>query len=734
MGLKIALIGNPNCGKTTLFNKLTGYHGYVGNWPGVTVEKKEGFLKIDKNIKLIDMPGIYSLSPYTDEEVVSRDFLFKGSVDAIFNIVDATNLKRSLYLTLQLLELNIPMVVAISMMDRVKKQGGAINFIKLYKRLGCEVVELSRTNFELNFSAIESAKRAYYNKNIRNVQVRYEKRVEYFIDKVKSIFEKEYDKRYDRSRFEAIKFLERDEKFLKTLEKHSLINTKVKDILDSFRAEFNGDGRSIFIKQRYLKIEEILKDIDIKKNRNLEISDRIDAIFTNRFLAIPIFIVLVGFIYCFCINLIGQPICRAIENFFKDIFSPFLQDILARLNVSQWLNSLVVDGVVSGVGTVLTFVPQVFTLFLFLSILEDCGYMARVAFILDKLLFRFGLSGKSVISFLLSSGCGVNGILSTKTIKRSDVRFLTMVTTTFVPCNAKLPIMFIICSRIFGGSIFAFIFVYLICVLAIFVFCFISKNRVEARNNSNFLMELGPYSLPSAKDVLRSAFSNVWAFVVKAGSAIFLASVFTWFLLNFGIRFNKTFYVIEQVQQQEDSFLANIGAFIAPIFYPLGFSDWRAVVATISGIFAKENIVNTLGVIFKSINGEIGDVYIKSLFIGNSGAFSFLIFNLLCAPCVAAIAAIYKQTMSFKKTAKVIFFQTLVAYIAAFVLNGVYDYISIGLSDSFVLRLNNFVYENLANIIISILLLVILVFIIKNRRSKNCKSCKKCNIKNDRKK
>lgn len=663
MALKLALFGNPNCGKTTLFNNLTASSQYVGNWPGVTVEKKEGFLRGNKEIKIVDLPGIYSLTPYTDEEIVSRNFLFKEKPDLILNVVSALNLERSFYLTLQLLELNIPMVVVITMMDKVKKNNKCeIDFVRLTKMLNCKVLTVNSHNalecLEKTREIINLIGNLKYDENFN---LKYSENFEKYIEKITQTLSSFENLKEKEKRKIAIRFLEKDEEFLGEIEFEDEEILKVKEILKDIEKSYGEDTKSVLIKERYDKIENIVvfstKGLDFK----YDVSDKIDSIVTNKFLAFPIFILVLGGVYYFCINVLGKPVSDYMAYILNEVISPKVEEFLIGLNVSNWLINLLVSGVFSGVGTVLIFIPQVFMLFLFLSLLEECGYMARVAFILDRLFLKFGLCGKSVISFLVSSGCGVNGIMATKTIKNENCRLITMVSTTFIPCNAKIPIIVLICSNVFRGSFFNVVLVYLISIVSIFIVGLVLKKLNSfKRLEPSFLMELGPYNLPNLKNTFYYTFSNLKAFIVKAGTIIFLASILIWFFLNYGFS-NGSFGVVSQ----EDSILAHIGKLLTTIFVPLGFGNWQAVVATLSGLFAKENVVNTFGVVLNSSKNSNGVISFEGIFNGNFAALSFLVFNMLCAPCLAAIATIFKQTASLKETLKIIFFQTVSAYVVS---------------------------------------------------------------------
>ena len=660
MAFKIALLGNPNCGKTTFFNNLTGSNQYVGNWPGVTVEKKEGFLKTRKDVKIVDLPGIYSLTPYTNEEIVSRNFLFDEKPDLILNVVSGVNLERSLYLTLQLLETGIPLVVAVSMMDKVKKNKSYIDCSKLASFLNCKVFEIDVDNISNSFSNILEVVQFAKTYDRFMVRVKYSNLFEEYVKRICKILENGGLKNLQQSRVVAIKFLECDIDFIKLFPLKDSVLKEIFSVVETAKQNFKEDLKAVAIGQRYNLIEKFVAENCEKEFNEFKTSDKIDSILTNKVLAVPIFILILGSVYYFCINILGRPVSNFMEFLLNSKITPFLEQILEKLSVSGLFKSLILDGILSGVGTVLTFIPQVFMLFFFLSILEDCGYMARVAFILDRLFLKFGLCGKSVISFLVSSGCGVNGIMATKTIKNESSRFLTVVTTTFIPCNAKLPIIAVICSYIFNNSFLAIFLVYFISIFSIFVLSLILKNFKSFSNSDTyFIMELGPYIMPNMKNTLYYTFLNVKSFVIKAGTVIFLASILIWFLLNFGFTVSGFGFV-----SQENSLLAQIGKCLTGFFVPLGFGNWRAVVATIAGIFAKENVVNTFAVILNSAENVNTSLDLQGIFKGNFAALSFLIFNMLCAPCFAAIATIYKQMLNLKFTLKIIFFQTVCAYVA----------------------------------------------------------------------
>lgn len=703
MAFKIALIGNPNCGKTTIFNKLTGSSQYVGNWPGVTVEKKEGFLKGDRNFKIVDLPGIYSLTPYTDEEIVSREFLFKEKPDLILNVVSGVNIERNLFLTLQLIETNIPVFVVVSMMDKVNKKHGTLNFSKLKEILSCEIFENSKKNFKDLPNKIKDNINSLKGKNKAVNNIKYCLEIEKYIEKIENVLDGENLK--EEKRLCSVKFLEQDERFIENLFLKEEKILKINEILKEAEKEFEEDTKSEIIKNRYEIIENISSECFKNLKTDLHISDKIDSVLTHKFLSIPIFCFVEFFIYCFCINFLGRPISNFLENFLKETVSPCMKSFLDNLEIVPWLQSLVLDGILSGVGTVLTFVPQVFFLLLFLSLLEDCGYMTRVAFILDRLLLRFGLCGKSVISFLVSSGCGVNGIMATKPIKNEKSRFITILTTTFIPCNAKLPIIFVICSYIFRGSFLTIVLTYFLCIISIFILGFILKKQDKSeKEEADFVMELSPYNIPNLKNALYYTFLNVKAFVIKAGTVIFLTSVLIWFFMNFGFNEGRFGFV-----SQENSLLCWFGKILTPFFVPIGFGNWQAVVATLSGIFAKENLVNTFGVILKSAQNKDDVLVLKNVFNGDFSSFSFLIFNMLCAPCLAAIATIFKQTRSFRFTFKILFYQTVCAYLVSFLIYQIFGLIFLEVSFS--------IYTILA--FLSLIFILYLIFSPNKSNNKN---------------
>lgn len=663
MGLKIALAGNPNSGKTTLFNALTGSNQYVGNWPGVTVEKKEGRLKSDKSVTLTDLPGIYSLSPYTLEEVVARNYILDEKPDAILNIVDGTNLERNLYLTTQLLELGVPVVVAINMMDLVRKSENEIKLDKLSRALGCKVVEISALKGE----GIEAASRAVCEQaqsgeyqRAHRFSAEAEKYLEEIEEKLKDIPE-------NQKRFYAIKLFERDDK----IQVNGFSAQQAEDIIKRAEKHFDDDSESIITNERYSYIASIIDLCYINKTKGkLSTSDKIDKIVTNRFLALPIFAVVMFLVYYISINTIGGWATDWVNDvLFGELIPPAVTGGLEAINCAPWLISLVVDGIIGGVGAVLGFVPQMLVLFILLALLEGCGYMARIAFIMDRIFRRFGLSGKSFIPMLIGTGCGVPGIMASRTIENERDRKMTVITTTFIPCSAKLPIIALIAGALFGGAWWVAPSAYFLGIGAIIVSGIIlKKTKRFAGDPAPFVMELPAYHLPTAGYVFRSMWERASSFIKKAGTVILLSTIVLWFLQGFGIE-NGAFCMVEDL---DNSVLAFLGKCISPIFIPLGWGNWKAAVAAVTGLIAKENVVATYGVLYH-FAGEVSENgteiwgSLASDFTMLS-AYSFLAFNLLCAPCFAAIGAIKREMNNAKWTAFAIGYQTVFAYLVSFMI------------------------------------------------------------------
>ncbi len=662
MELRIALAGNPNCGKTTLFNALTGANQYVGNWPGVTVEKKEGKLKKHPDVTITDLPGIYSLSPYTLEEVVARNYLIGERPNAILNIVDGTNLERNLYLTTQLTELGIPVVVAINMMDVVRKNGDKINIPELSKALGCKVVELSALKGDGVQDAAEAAIDAA--KNGKTVPMHtFSGAVEHAIAHIEEAAVHSLPE--EQQRWYAIKIFERDGKVLSQLELKQETMAHIESDIQAAETELDDDAESIITNERYVYIGQLMKRCYHKKSAGkLTNSDKIDRVVTNRFLALPIFAVVMFAVYWIAMG----PFGTFLTDWTNDVLgTEWLVEIpraaLEGWGVSEVLVGLICDGILAGVGAVLGFVPQMLVLFFLLALLEDCGYMARIAFIMDRIFRKFGLSGKSFIPMLIGTGCGVPGVMASRTIENERDRRMTIMTTCFIPCGAKMPIIGLIAGALFGGSGLVAVSAYFIGVAAIIISGIIlKKTRPFSGDPAPFVMELPAYHAPTAGNVLRSTWERGWSFIKKAGTIILLSSVVLWFLQGFGWE-DGGFGMVEDMN---NSVLAAIGGIIAYIFIPLGFGNWKAAVATITGLIAKENVVATFGILYNyagelaengdEIWGMIAADYTKL------SAYAFMIFNLLCAPCFAAMGAIKREMNNGKWTAFAIGYMCVFAY------------------------------------------------------------------------
>ncbi|WP_279004283.1 ferrous iron transport protein B [[Clostridium] scindens] len=667
MGVKIALAGNPNSGKTTLFNALTGSNQFVGNWPGVTVEKKEGRLKDDKDVTVTDLPGIYSLSPYTLEEVVARNYLISQRPDAILNIVDGTNLERNLYLSTQLMELGIPVVMAINMMDVVKKNGDQINTKILSERLGCEVVSISALKGEGIKEASSKAARLARMNDAASPVHEFAPEVEAALDEIETMLTEVPE---EQKRFYAIKLFERDDK-IEELLKHV---PEVEDIIAAVEKEYDDDAESIITNERYNYITSVIRDSLVKSRKEkLTTSDKIDRIVTNRWLALPIFAAVMWIVYYVSVSTVGAWATDwANDGLFGDGFRLFGMDVpgipviignaLDAVNCAGWLQSLILDGIVAGVGAVLGFVPQMLVLFIFLAFLEACGYMARVAFIMDRIFRKFGLSGKSFIPMLIGTGCGVPGIMASRTIENDRDRKMTIMTTTFIPCGAKLPIIALIAGALFGGASWVAPSAYFVGIAAIICSGIIlKKTRMFAGEPAPFVMELPAYHMPTVGNVLRSMWERGWSFIKKAGTIILLSTIFIWFTSNFGLADGR----FGMVEDLSDGFLAMIGRGIAWIFAPLGWGDWKSAVAVITGLVAKENVVGTFGILYgfaevAEDGAEVWGTLASSMTA--VAAYSFLVFNLLCAPCFAAMGAIKREMNNAKWFWFAIGYQTLLAY------------------------------------------------------------------------
>ena len=713
MSVKIALAGNPNSGKTTLFNALTGSNQYVGNWPGVTVEKKEGRLKSDKEVIIQDLPGIYSLSPYTLEEVVSRTYLVTEKPDAILNIVDGTNIERNLYLTTQLIELGIPVVMAVNMMDLVRKNGDTIDTKKLAKELGCQVVEISALKGEGSQEAARLAVEAAKTSKAVSIPKVFSGDVENAVAKIEDVLKGKVDDRL--LRWYAVKVFERDEKVLEEL-KLGKAAAGLEEVIAAVEKVQDDDAESIITNERYNYISGVTAKA-VKKVRtkdNMTTSDKIDKIVTNRILGLPIFAVIMFLIYAIAMGGWGVSIGTRATDFTNDVIfgewvPAFFDTILGALGVAEgsWLYGLVQDGIVAGVGAVLGFVPQMLVLFLLLAILEDIGYMARVAFVMDRIFRQFGLSGKSFIPCLVATGCGIPGIMASRTIEQDRDRKLTVMTTTFMPCGAKLPIIGLIAGAIFGGSPWIAASAYFLGIGSIILSGIILKKfKAFAGEPAPFVMELPAYHIPSAGNVLRATWERGWSFIKRAGSVILISSIIIWFLSGFG-SVNGKFGMVdnlfedetlvndeyvaslaekmdipeEDVNPMDASLLAQTGNIVTPLFRPIGFTSWKQTVATVTGLVAKEQVVGTFGVLY-NYDGELseeGDEIwdrVNSDFDknghGTMAGFAFMVFNLLCAPCFAAIGAIKREMNNRKWTWAAIGWMTAWAYLLALITYNVF--------------------------------------------------------------
>ena len=714
--LRIALAGNPNSGKTTLFNKLTGSNQFVGNWPGVTVEKKEGKLIVDKEVILTDLPGIYSLSPYTLEEVVARNYLIEEKPDAILNIVDATNLERNLYLTTQLTELGIPVVIALNMMDLVKKAGDSINVKELSRQLGCRIVEISALKGDGVADAAKAAIEAA--KNGKTIpQHSFSGPVEHALAHIEEVTV--HNMPEEQQRWYAIKVFERDEKVLEALKIPAEVKAHIEKDIAAAEKELDDDAESIITNERYVYIGNMLKGIYKKKGKGqLSTSDKIDKIVTNRILALPIFVLVMFLVYALAMGTSIADGGIAIGTFLTDTANDVLGDawlvegsrsILEGWGAAPWLVGLISDGILAGVGAVLGFVPQMLVLFLMLCLLEDCGYMARIAFIMDRIFRRFGLSGKSFIPMLVATGCGIPGVMASRTIENERDRRMTIMTTTFMPCGAKLPVIGLIAGALFGGSTWVATSAYFVGIAAIVISgIMLKKTKRFAGDPAPFVMELPAYHLPAWGNVLRGTWERGWSFIKRAGTVIVLSSIIIWFLTSFG-SVNGKFGMVDELYEDEtvateeyitsvsqrmgipedevepmdDSILARVAQPVSIVFKPLGFGDWKPTVATVTGLVAKENVVGTFGVLYAyddqdgeeelEENGDqIWDKVAEDYgeFSGGHGklaAYSFLLFNLLCAPCFAAIGAIKREMNSARWTLFAIGYQCGFAWVIAFI-------------------------------------------------------------------
>ena len=660
MSIQVALAGNPNCGKTTLFNGLTGATQYVGNWPGVTVEKKEGKYKEDKEIKITDLPGIYSLSPYTLEEVVSREFLLNGNVDVVLNIIDGSNLERNLFLTTQILELGIPTVVAINMLDVIEKRKDSIDYKKLSKELGCPVVPISALKNtgikELMAEVKKAANTNYVTKNIYTGQVKEA------LNKIEVSLPSSVESA--RRFFYSIKLFERDDKI------EASLKTKADaSVIEAVEKSMDDDSESIITDARYTYITSIIKDCYKKGSKEvLTMSDKIDRIVTNRILALPIFALVMWFVYYISVTTVGTFVTDWTNDvLFGEIIPPAVDAFLDSINCAAWLHGLIVDGIIGGVGAVLGFVPQMLVLFFFLAILEDCGYMSRVAFIMDRIFRKFGLSGKSFIPMLIGTGCGVPAVMASRTIESDRDRKMTIMTTTFIPCGAKMPIIGLIAGAIFHGASWVAPSAYFVGMAAIIISgIMLKKTKLFAGDPAPFVMEMPAYHMPRAVNVFRSMWERGSSFIKKAGTIILLSTIVLWFLQGFGWE-NGGFGMVDDI---ENSVLSSIGQTFAWIFSPLGWGDWKAAVASVTGLIAKENVVATFGQLygFAEVAEEGNEIWGQlSASFTPLAAYSFMIFNLLCAPCFAAMGAIKREMNNTRWFWTAIGYQCLFAYVCALI-------------------------------------------------------------------
>ena len=668
MGIKIALAGNPNCGKTTLFNALTGSNQYVGNWPGVTVEKKEGQLKQHPDVIITDLPGIYSLSPYTLEEVVARNYLAEERPDAILNIVDGTNLERNLYLTTQLIDLGIPVVIAINMMDLVRKNGDKIDIRALSRALGCKIVEISALKsdgiLEAAEVAIEEAKQGVpvpshiFSGNVEHVLAHLEEAAVHGLPE-------------EQQRWYAIKLFERDAQVMEQLKLDPQIRAHIESDIVKLEKQLDDDAESIIANERYLYITRLVESCCEKKNKGkLTLSDKIDRVVTNRILALPIFVLIMWSVYYISIGSVGDwTVGFMNDTLFGEWIIPWATDLLEGWQVAPWLVSLIADGALSGVGAVLGFVPQMVILFLLLSILEDCGYMARVAFIMDRLFRKFGLSGKSFIPMLVATGCGVPGIMASRTIEQERDRKMTIMTTGFIPCGAKMPIVGMIAGALFGGNAWIAVLAYLAGIGAVVITgIMLKKTKPFAGKPAPFVMELPTYHAPVPTNIFRATWERGWSFIKRAGTVIFAASVLIWIFNS--LSFEGGFHYLTE-ERGGASILEVLGNAIAWLFIPLGFGNWQSAVATILGLVAKEEVVGTFGTLSSMANAELameGDaamysIIAKEFFGGNALAgLSFMLFNLLCAPCFAAMGAIRREMNNWRWSLGTIAYMCVFAY------------------------------------------------------------------------
>lgn len=660
MSIQVALAGNPNCGKTTLFNGLTGATQYVGNWPGVTVEKKEGKYKEDKDIKITDLPGIYSLSPYTLEEVVSREFLLNGNVDVVLNIIDGSNLERNLFLTTQILELGIPTVVAINMLDVIEKRKDTIDYKKLSKELGCPVLPISALkNTGIKELMAEVKKAAGTKFSAKNI---YAGKVLNALNTIETSLPSSIEA--SRRFFYAVKLFERDDKI------EAAIKSKADaDVIEAVEKSMDDDSESIITDARYTYITSVIKDCYKKGSKEvLTTSDKIDRIVTNRVLALPIFALVMWFVYYISVTTVGTTVTDWTNDvLFGEIIPPAVDSFLTSIQCADWLHGLIVDGIIGGVGAVIGFVPQMLVLFFFLAILEDCGYMARVAFIMDRIFRKFGLSGKSFIPMLIGTGCGVPAVMASRTIESDRDRKMTIMTTTFIPCGAKMPIIGLIAGAIFHGASWVAPSAYFVGMAAVIISgIMLKKTKLFAGDPAPFVMEMPAYHMPRVVNVLRSMWERGSSFIKKAGTIILLSTIVLWFLQGFGWE-KGAFGMVDDI---DHSILSSIGQTFAWIFSPLGWGDWKAAVASVTGLIAKENVVATFGQLYGFAEvAEEGNEFWGQLSASFTplAAYSFMVFNLLCAPCFAAMGAIKREMNNTKWFWIAIGYQCGFAYVCSLI-------------------------------------------------------------------